>query len=244
MPPRSAAGFAPVIACSWSVCTSLAERRICAHRTFIEAAAACSVGVITYLSMIGASAASAFPHSVTHHATEVLLAAAGVPSIALRMNLFLDDLPLWFDADGVCRGPAGDGRVALVTRADVAGVAASVLRSDAYDSATLDVTGERAFSLAQLAAIASERLARELRYQPGSREQYLDSRRALGRAAWDAEAGVGCYLAIGAGELAVTSTVLRTITGRAPERVSDWVSAHPDAFQRTGDRENRRRVRA
>ena len=55
--------------------------------------------------------------------------------------MFLDDLPLWFDPDGVCRGPAGDGRVALISRADVGAVSAAVLAADGYRNETLDLSG-------------------------------------------------------------------------------------------------------
>ena len=44
--------------------------------------------------------------------------------------------------DGVLRGPAADGRVASVTRADVARVAAAVLQDPtAHTGQTYDLTG-------------------------------------------------------------------------------------------------------
>src|SRR6476646_3820362 len=82
------------------------EDRIDSHRSFIQAAADVGVGLVAYLSMVNASRDSKFPHSWSHRATEELLEASPVPHAFLRMNLFLDDLPLWFDADGVSRGPA------------------------------------------------------------------------------------------------------------------------------------------
>ena len=97
----------------------------------------------------------------SHRATEELLEAAPVPHAFLRMNLFLDDLPLWFDADGICRGPAGDGRVALISRADVAAVAAEVLASDGYLGETLDLSGDEAPTIAEFAAVCSELTGRD-----------------------------------------------------------------------------------
>ena len=51
----------------------------------------------------------------------------GMAFTFLRDNFYLDFLPLTVGEDGVIRGPAGEGRVSAVARADVAGVAAAVL---------------------------------------------------------------------------------------------------------------------
>jgi uncharacterized protein YbjT (DUF2867 family) len=218
------------------------EDRIEAHRSFVQAAADVGVALIAYLSMIGASHDSKFPHSWSHRATEELLEESGVPHTFLRMNLFLDDLPLWFDADGICRGPAGSGRVALIARADVAAVAATVLAADGYAGETLDLSGDEAPTIAEFAAICSELTGRTLRYVPGTRADYIASRLELGRKPWDAEAGAGSYLAVAAGELGEPSDVIQRVTGREPERVRPWVAANVEKFERTGDRAASRRI--
>ncbi|MEU5466770.1 hypothetical protein [Kocuria salsicia] len=45
----------------------------------------------------------------------------------MRDNFYLDVLPLFAGGDRVLRGPAGDGRVAAVARADVADAVVAVL---------------------------------------------------------------------------------------------------------------------
>jgi len=98
------------------------EARIEAHQSFVDAASGIGVGLMAYLSIVNPSATAAFHHGRSHAATERMLLESGMPYAFLRMNLFLDDLPLWFDPDGVCRGPGGDGRVALISREDTAAV--------------------------------------------------------------------------------------------------------------------------
>ena len=49
------------------------------------------------------------------------------------MNLYMDFIPGMAGADGVIRGPAGDGRVAAILRDDVAATAAAVLGSTGHD---------------------------------------------------------------------------------------------------------------
>ena len=190
------------------------EARIAAHQSFVDAAAEVGVGLLAYLSIVNPSPTAAFHHGRSHYATEQMILASGLPYAFLRMNLFLDDLPLWFDPDGVCRGPGGDGRVALISREDTAAVSAGVLVGPGYENEALDLTGEESHSLGELAALCSEVLGRTLRYEPGTREAWLESRIAAGVPAWDANIGVGSYEALLGGEFDVTSEVVRRVTGR------------------------------
>jgi uncharacterized protein YbjT (DUF2867 family) len=210
------------------------EARIAAHRSFVEAAAAAGAGLVAYLSIVNPSATAAFHHGRSHHATEQMLLAAGVPYAFLRMNLFLDDLPLWFDPDGVCRGPGGDGRVALITRVDTAAASAAVLASDGFQNEALDLTGEESHTLGELAELCREVVGRPFRYEPGAREDWLASRIAAGVPAWDANIGVGSYDALRDGEFDVTSDVVRRLTGTPAESPRAWVEAHPERFARLG----------
>ena len=77
-----------------------------------------------------------------HWATEEHLRSVGVAHTILRDNIYADFTPHFIGTDGSIRGPAGDGRVALVAQADIAEVAIAVLTSDgAYDGRTLNLTG-------------------------------------------------------------------------------------------------------
>jgi uncharacterized protein YbjT (DUF2867 family) len=210
------------------------ETRVAAHRSFIEAAAAVDVGLIAYLSIVNPSPTAAFHHGHSHYATEQMLLASGAPYAFLRMNLFLDDLPLWFDPDGVCRGPGGDGRVALISRADVAAVSAGVLAGTGYENEALDLTGEESLSLPELAALCSEILGRDFRYEPGTREAWIESRIGAGVEPWDANIGIGSYDALHGGEFDVTSRVVRRVTGRPAESARTWVEGNPGRFARLG----------
>ena len=67
----------------------------------------------------------------------------------LRDNFYLDFLPLLAGEDGVIRGPAGDGIMAAVARADVARSAVTVLRDPAlHVGRTYNLTGPEDISLA------------------------------------------------------------------------------------------------
>jgi NAD(P)H dehydrogenase (quinone) len=210
------------------------EARIAAHQSFVDAAAGVGLGLLAYLSIVNPSPTSAFHHGHSHYATEQIILASGIPYAFLRMNLFLDDLPLWFDPDGVCRGPGGDGRLALISREDTAAVSAGVIAGSGYENEALDLTGEESLSLNELAALASDLTAKSLRYEPGTREAWLESRLAAGIPAWDANIGVGSYEALRLGEFDITSDVVRRVTGAPAQSARSWVEANPDRFASLG----------
>jgi uncharacterized protein YbjT (DUF2867 family) len=210
------------------------EARIAAHRSFVAAAAEVGVGLLAYLSIVNPSPTAAFHHGRSHFATEQMILESGLPFAFLRMNLFLDDLPLWFDRDGVCRGPGGGGKVALISRDDTAAVSAGVLAGPGYEGEALDLTGEESQTLGELAALCSEVLDRSLRYEPGTREAWIESRLAAGVPAWDANIGVGSYDALLGGEFDVTSDVVRRVTGTPAQSARAWVEANPARFAKLG----------
>src|SRR5664279_4479094 len=71
-----------------------------------------------------------------------------------------------FDAEGVVRGPARQGRGAFVSREDAARTAAAVLRKQ--PGGTYDVTGPEALSVAEIARRLSTLVGRQLRYEDES----------------------------------------------------------------------------
>ncbi len=134
----------------------------------------------------------------------------------LRDNFYVDVVPLFSDEHGVIRGPAGDGLFAPVARADVADVAATVLRSpDAHADTAYDMTGPGAFTMAEAAARAGAVLGRGLRYEEEAVEEAYASRRAAyGAEDRQLDAWVSTYTAIADGSVAHVSVDVRRITGR------------------------------
>ena len=127
------------------------EHRRDEHRTFIEAAARAGVRHLVYTSFSGAAADATFTLGRDHHDAEQAILASGMDFTILRDNFYLDVLPLFADEHGVIRGPAGDGRVAAVARADVADVAGVVLRDpSAHAETRYTLTGPEAVSYTHL----------------------------------------------------------------------------------------------
>ena len=182
------------------------------HRTFIRAAAEAGVGHVVYTSFAGAAPDATFTLGRDHWDAEQAIRESGMTHTLLRDSFYSDLLPFFADEQGVIRGPAGNGRVASVARADVADVATAVLRSPAeHESATYVLTGPEALTLAEVAARAGAVLGRPLRFEDESVEDAYASRRAAyGAEDWQLDAGVSTYPAIKAGSCSeVTGDVAR-----------------------------------
>jgi hypothetical protein len=87
------------------------------------------------------------------------------PTIDLKLLSVIDFLTGLPGQDGMIRGPAGDGRVAAVARANVARVVAAVLRDpDRHRGVTYDLTGPEALDFSTIADILGAHSGKSIRY--------------------------------------------------------------------------------
>jgi uncharacterized protein YbjT (DUF2867 family) len=189
--------------------------RVEQHRTFVDAAAAAGVAHLVYVSFLGAAPDATFTLARDHAATEEHVRAHGLTATFLRDSLYADFAPALVGEDGAIRGPAGDGRVALVAQDDVADVAVTVLRDPAaHAGRTYDLTGPAALTLAEVAATLTAVTGRAVRYVPETLAEAHASRASYGAPDWQVDAWVSTYTAIAAGELDVVSSAVPDLLGR------------------------------
>ncbi|NYE95751.1 uncharacterized protein YbjT (DUF2867 family) [Psychromicrobium silvestre] len=199
-----------------------APDRLEQHFTFINAAAEAGVQRIVYTSFLGASPEATFTLARDHWATEQHILGKGLEYTFLRDNFYLDVLSVFADQQGVIRGPAGEGKVAGVARADVARVAAKILLQPAEHLNTVyDLTGPEALSFAEISTIIGEATGRETSFQNETVEEAYASRAVFNAERWELDAWVSTYTAIATGELAEVTNTVREITGQAPTSLRD-----------------------
>lgn len=203
--------------------------RVGLHTATVDAAVAAGVRRIVYTSFLGAAADCTFTFGRDHFHTERHIRAAGVAFTFLRDSLYLDFMPLLAGADGVIRGPAGDGRVGAVARDDVADVAAAVLLGDGHEGRTYDLTGPQAFALAEVAEELSKAAGREVTYQPETLEEAYASRASFGAPDWEVAGWVTSYAAIGAGELDAVSDTVASVAGHPTLDLAGYLASNPSA---------------
>ena len=202
------------------------ERRVPLHRSFVEAASARGVAQIVYLSFVHAGPDAIFLHARSHGATEEMLRQSGVPWTSIRNSMYADDIPGWFDAEGVAREPVGDSRISFSYRPELAEAIAVVLTEPGYENRVYDITGPEAVTVGELAAAASEVAGAEYRYEPATREEWEAKWRARGQDGWALEGGLTSFDAQVAGQLDVVTDDFRRLAGRDPLAVRDVIARH------------------
>lgn len=110
-----------------------------------------------------------------HKATEELLAASGLVVTVLRNSWYTENYTGTVAAareSGVIVSSAGEGRVASAPRSDYAEAAAVVLTEDGHEGAVYELSGDEAWSFAELAAVASDLLGRPVEYRAVTPEEH------------------------------------------------------------------------
>ncbi|MCW2809992.1 MAG: nucleoside-diphosphate sugar epimerase [Friedmanniella sp.] len=202
------------------------EDRLGEHRRFVDAAAEAGVRHVVYTSFLGAAPDATFTLGRDHWATEEHIRSRGLGFTFLRDSFYLDFLPLLAGADGVIRGPAGEGRMGAVARDDVARSAVAVLRQPAaHLGATYNLTGAESLTLAEAAAITTEVTGRLVTFHHETVPEAYASRASYGAPDWQLDAWVSTYTAIAEGSLDVLTDDVRRLTGSAPLTLRQLLAA-------------------
>ncbi|MDS1269482.1 SDR family oxidoreductase [Lipingzhangella sp. LS1_29] len=207
------------------------EHRVEDHLSAVDAALAAGVDRIVYLSFLNAGPAATFTFARDHFYTEAHIRASGVRHTFLRPSLYLDLVPHFADSDGVIRGPAGQGRVAWVSRDDVANVAVAVLTGGVeHDERSYAITGPEAVTLSETVSRLSSLSGSVVSYVPETWSEALSWRLASGVPQWQAEGWASSYAAIAAGELDTVSTTVPDLTGYPAQSIEGFMRRHPSAL--------------
>jgi NAD(P)H dehydrogenase (quinone) len=203
------------------------------HANVVDAAADAGVEQIVYTSFYGAAPECTFTFGRDHWHAEQHIKASGLRHTFLRDNLYIDFLALLVGPDGVIRGPAGDGRVAAVTRDDIADAAAAVLLDDGggHDGRTYDMTGPEALTMEEIAEELSRVTGRRIAYHNETLEEAYASRAHYGAPDWEVAGWVTTYAAIANGELEAVSDDVAAVAGHPPMSLAEFLRANPDAYR-------------
>ena len=200
-------------------------QRVAQHGNVLQAAQAAGVELLVYTSATKADD-TPLPLAPEHIATERLIADSGIPAVVLRNNWYLEnyDQQIAQAAEtGTLTGSSGSGRIAAATRADYAAAAVAVLTAASPAPGVLELGGDHAFTLADLAAAVSTAAGREVTYTDLTPEQHVRSLLDAGLPEGTAQFVVGLDQAIAAGALDTGSTALSELTGRPTTPLSTHV---------------------
>jgi len=124
------------------------------------------------------------------------------------------------------RGPAGEGCVAIVARADVARTVSRVLENpEAHANQTYTLTGPEALTLTQVAAVITDVTGTPTTFYNETLDEAYASRASYNAPDWQVDAWVSTYTAIAAGEVATVSDDIERVTGRVPLTLAQFLGA-------------------
>ena len=136
------------------------------HQNVINAAKENGIGLIAYTSILHADT-SPLGLAEEHRATEAILSESGIPFALLRNGWYSENYTAGIPAAlqvGTLYGCAGDGLIASAARADYAAAAAKVITMDNQGGKIYELSGDKAYTLAELAAEISQQTGKEIGY--------------------------------------------------------------------------------
>lgn len=198
-------------------------------RRIIAAAVDAGVQRIVKLSAAGVDAMPQSGHLQLERAIE----ASGVDYVHLRPTFFVDNFVNFYGHgvanDGVIALPADDGKTSFIAASDIGDVAAEALLGSATGE-TWTLTGDESLTHADVAAILSEVLDREVRYANITPEQHIEGMKAHGMPPVGQQVMSALYGFVRAGYTADISPTVEQVLGRKPVTVREWATKHRAAW--------------
>jgi len=199
--------------------------RVRQHAAVVDAAKRAGVGLLVYTSAPHADTAE-LVIAPEHKATEQVIRDSDVPYTFLRNGWYHEnylDVIATAARTGEIVGGAGSGRVASAARADFAAAAAHVLTSEGHENRIYELSGDTAWTFAELAERIAAIAGRPVAYRSLGYDEHqallVDSGMPAGVAAFVATLDKN----IADGLLAETSGTLRAMIGRATTPIDDTI---------------------
>jgi NAD(P)H dehydrogenase (quinone) len=200
-------------------------RRVAQHTAVVEAAKKAGVRHIVYTSA---------PHADTtplvlapeHKATEEAILASGIPYTFLRNGWYHEnyvDTIASAAKTGEIVGAAGDGRVASAARKDFADAAVTVLTGTGHENKVYELTGDVAWTFAELADEIAKVADRPVTYRNLTTDELTQHLVDQGTPAEVAGFVAALDGNIAEGTLAHTPGDLRTLIGRPTTPVAEAI---------------------
>lgn len=207
--------------------------RLAQHRRAVAAAEAAGVRHVVYTSMPKADR-SLVTFAPDHAGTEAALAASRLAGwTVLRNHWYFEN---WFHsipgalATGQWYSAAGDGRLANISRDDLARAAATVLAGTDDGKRTWTLSGAEAPTTREVAATISAAVGKPLAVVDVPLEALVQGMVAHGFPGPIARVFASFDANTAAGGLADVTGDYRAITGQEPQRLADWCAANRAAL--------------
>lgn len=208
-------------------------RRLEQHRNAVSAAEKSGVKHLLYTSMPGPET-SAVLFAPDHLGTEQAIAASAIPGWSILRNTWyfenlLHGVPHALQS-GTWYTAAGDGKIAHISRADLARTAAAVLAGTSSGKATYTLTGTRGYTTAEIAKLIADAVGKPLAVIQVSEDALVQGMTSAGLPEPVARIFASFDTNTKQGGLAVVTGDVKTLTGSEPQSFESWLKSNAPAF--------------
>lgn len=201
--------------------------RVAQHRAVVEAAQKAGVSHLVYTS---APRADTTPLVLApeHKATEEIIRKSGLPFTFLRNGWYNENYEQTVQQavhTGEFVGSAGEGRTASAARADYADAAVAVLTGEGHENKVYELSGDIAWTRAELAATIAEAAGKPVTYRNLTSERHQATLVEAGLPEATAQFVVALDGNTRDGLLGETSGELRELIGRPTTPIGEYVAA-------------------
>lgn len=208
-------------------------RRLAQHKTAIAAAEKAGVRHVVYTSMPKPEG-SAVLFAPDHLGSEQALSASALPGwTVLRNNWYFENLFHGLPsaiASGTWYTAAGNGGIAHIARDDLARAAATALAGDFAGERTLTLSGARAYTTAEIAALVGSAVGKPIEVVQVPVEGLVQGMVAHGLPEPVARVFASFDVNTAAGGLADVTADYKALTGRDPLPFETWLAANRQSF--------------
>ncbi|BCH09294.1 NAD(P)-dependent oxidoreductase [Mesorhizobium sp. 131-3-5] len=208
-------------------------RRLKQHEAAVAAAKKAGVSHLLYTSMPNPEPVSPVLFAGDHYGTEQAIKASGIAYTIFRNGWYQENLFMALPhaiASGQWYTSAGDGRIAHGSRDDMAAAIAAGLASGSTDSKTYTLTGPRAYTTAEIAALVSEVTGKPLDVIQLPDEALTEGVKAAGVPEEFARVIVSFDANTRSGRIDMVTDAVETLSGRKPRTLKQFLEANKAAL--------------
>ena len=204
------------------------EPRIVQHANAMSAAISSGVKRVVITSFGAGRTDSKFLMAPYYLYAESKTRLSGIDWTILRNGMYLDPLADWapaLAAMGRLPYPVRHGRVAYISRDDLARASAAACLQDGHSRTVYELTGAEAVSMPELAAALSDATGRSITFSNVTEEEFSEVCRADGLPDDLIEILVSMYRAVDNDEFQTVTRDVERLTGSPPQSVTEYLAA-------------------
>ncbi|MBZ9709599.1 SDR family oxidoreductase [Mesorhizobium sp. ESP7-2] len=199
----------------------------------VAAASKAGVGHLLYTSLPNTEPGSPVLFAPDHYDTEQAIKASGIPYTIFRNGWYDENLFMAMPrilVSGQWYTSAGDGAISYGARDDLAAAIAAGLASDATESKTYTLTGPRAYTSAEVAALVTEVTGKPIQVIQLSDEALAEGMKGAGLPEPIARLLVSFDAATRAGDLGMVTDSVEKLSGRKSVPLKQFLEANKAAL--------------